>query len=80
MKTWKRSLAFVLALCMMLSLTAFAGYEDYSDVDELTYVETVDVLSELGIIEGDETGAIDPTAREQDCQTIVPSAERLIRS
>ena len=62
MKTWKRSLAFVLALCMMLSLTAFAGYEDYSDVDELTYVETVDVLSELGIIEGDETGAIDPTA------------------
>jgi len=60
MKIWKRGIAFMLALCMALSMTAFAGYEDYSDVDEITYVEAVDVLSELGIIEGDEDGALNP--------------------
>ena len=60
MRILKRNLAFMLALVMALSLTAFAGYEDYSDVEELTYVEAVDVLTELGIVEGID-GALVPT-------------------
>ena len=50
----------MLAMIMALSLTAFAGYEDYPDVDELTYVEAVDVLTELGIVEG-SNGQLLPT-------------------
>lgn len=60
MRILKRNLAFMLAMIMALSLTAFAGYEDYSDVEELTYVEAVDVLTELGIVEGSD-GALLPT-------------------
>ena len=60
MRILKRNLAFMLAMIMALSLTAFAGYEDYSDVNELTYVEAVDVLTELGIVEGSD-GALLPT-------------------
>jgi len=60
MRILKRNLAFMLAMIMALSLTAFAGYEDYPDVDELTYVEAVDVLTELGIVEG-SNGKLLPT-------------------
>jgi len=60
MRILKRNLAFMLAMIMALSLTAFAGYEDYPDVDELTYVEAVDVLTELGIVEG-SNGKLMPT-------------------
>ena len=52
MRILKRNLAFMLAMIMALSLTAFAGYEDYSDVEELTYVEAVDVLTAIGVIDG----------------------------
>ena len=60
MRILKRNLAFMLAMIMALSLTAFAGYEDYTDVNELTYVEAVDVLTELGIVAGSD-GALNPT-------------------
>ena len=53
MRILKRNLAFVLAMIMALSLTAAAAnVEDYADVEEITYVEAVDVLTALGIVEG----------------------------
>ena len=53
MRILKRNLAFVLALVMALSLTVSAmGVEDYSDVNEIAFVEAVDVMTEMGILEG----------------------------
>ena len=53
----KKFLSLVLALVMTMSLvTVSAGAKDYADADEITYVEAVDVLSELGILQGDANG------------------------
>ena len=53
MRILKRNLAFVLALVMALSLTVSAmGVEDYSDKNDIAFVEAVDVLTEMGILEG----------------------------
>ena len=61
MRILKRNLAFVLALVMALSLTVSAmGVEDYSDVNEIAFVEAVDVLTEMGILEGTD-GEFNPT-------------------
>ena len=49
----KKFLALVLALVMTMSLvTISAGAEDYTDVDDINYVEAVDVVSALGIVGG----------------------------
>ncbi len=61
MRILKRNLAFVLALVMALSLTVSAmGVEDYSDVNEIAFVEAVDVMTEMGILEGTD-GEFNPT-------------------
>ena len=53
----KKFLSLVLALVMTMSLvTVSAGAADYADADSITYVEAVDVLSELGILQGDANG------------------------
>ena len=61
MRILKRNLAFVLAMVMALSLTVSAmGVEDYSDVNEIAFVEAVDVMTEMGILEGTD-GEFNPT-------------------
>ena len=53
----KKFLSLVLALVMTMSLvTISAGAADYKDADEITNVEAVDVLSALGVLQGDENG------------------------
>ena len=73
MRILKRNLAFVLALVMALSLTvSAAGVEDYTDVNDITFDEAVDVLTEMGILEGTD-GAFNPTdilTREQAAKII----------
>ena len=53
MRIFKRNLALVLALVMAMSLTVGAmGVEDYKDANDIKFVEAVDVLTEMGILEG----------------------------
>ena len=55
MKNLKKVLSLVLALAMALSLmtVAFAkDARDYTDFDEATYKEAVDVMSAIGVIDG----------------------------
>ena len=48
----KKFLSLVLALVMTMSLvTVSAGAKDFADSDKITYVEAVDVLSTLGVLE-----------------------------
>lgn len=58
MRNLKKVLALVIAFSMMLSAVAFAGYKDVAaDAD---YAGAVELLSALGIFEGDETGNFNP--------------------
>ena len=53
----KKFLSLVLALVMTMSLvTVSAGAKDYADADDIKYVEAVDVLSAIGVLEGDAKG------------------------
>lgn len=53
MRIFKRNLALVLAFVMAMSLTVSAmGVEDYKDANDINFVEAVDVLTEMGILEG----------------------------
>ena len=59
----KKFLSLVLALVMTMSLvTVSAGAKDFTDNDKITYVEAVDVMSEIGVIDGYTTGDFKPTA------------------
>jgi len=61
----KRTLSFLLALSCVLSLSAPALAADattYTDAKDITCWEAVATLSSLGIVEGKDTGAFDPTA------------------
>lgn len=73
MRILKRNLAFVLALVMALSLTvSAASVKDYKDANDITFVEAVDTLTALGILEG-EDGVFNPTntlTREQGAKII----------
>ena len=58
MRNLKKVLALVIAFSMMLSVVAFAGYNDVeADAD---YAGAVELLSALGIFEGDEQGNFNP--------------------
>ena len=60
----KKFLSLVLALAMTLSLvTISAGAKDFADSDELSgeqYEEAVNVMSEMGIIDGYASGDFQP--------------------
>ena len=61
MRIFKRNLALVLAFVMAMSLTVGAmGVEDYKDANDIKFVEAVDVLTEMGILEGTD-GVFNPT-------------------
>ena len=58
----KKFLSLVLALVMTMSLvTVSAGAKDFDDNADITYVEAVDVMSEVGIVDGDTAGNFNPT-------------------
>ncbi len=58
----KKFLSLVLALVMTMSLvTISAGAKDFTDSDEITYTEAVDVMSAVGIIDGYDGGSFQPT-------------------
>ena len=58
----KKFLALVLALVMTMSLvTISAGAKDFDDNADITYVEAVDVMSDLKIVDGDTAGNFNPT-------------------
>ena len=58
----KKFLSMVLALVMTMSLvTVSAGAKDFTDSDEVTYTEAVDVMSAMGIIDGYTDGSFQPT-------------------
>lgn len=58
MRNLKKVLALVIAFSMMLSVVAFAGY---NDVDaKADYAGAVELLSALDIIKGDENGNFNP--------------------
>ena len=65
MRNLKRALSLALAMVMVLSMMVIgagaASYDDFSDKDEIVNKEAVNVLVELGVIEGKDTGAFDPT-------------------
>lgn len=68
MKTLKKTLSLVLVLCMVLSLCAFGTGADYKDADKITYTEAVEVMTNLGVIDGMDDGNFNPTGtftREQ---------------
>ena len=76
MKNLKRilSLMVALVLCLgMASVASAASYDAYPDADEVSYEEAMDVLVALGIIEGTDSGSLDPTGtltREQAAKII----------
>lgn len=76
MKNLKKVLSLVLALAMALSLmtVAFAkDAHDYTDFDEVTYKEAVDVMSAIGVIDGMNSTTFDPNGtltREQAAKII----------
>ena len=58
MRNLKKVLALVIAFSMMLSVVAFAGYNDVAE--DADYAGAVELLSSLGIFEGDENGNFNP--------------------
>jgi hypothetical protein len=61
-KPMKKFLSLVLALVMTMSLvTISAGATDFTDSDSIQYKEAVDVISAIGIVDGDTNGSFRPT-------------------
>jgi hypothetical protein len=61
-KPMKKFLSLVLALVMTMSLvTIGAGATEYTDDDSIQYQEAVDVISAIGIVDGDTNGSFRPT-------------------
>jgi hypothetical protein len=65
MKHLSRFLSLVLVIALSLSLIVVAGAKnvgDYPDTDKIApqYVEAVDVLTALGVFQGDENGSLNP--------------------
>ncbi len=65
MRNLKRVLGLALASVMVLSRMVIgagaANYDDFSDKDEIVNTEAVQMLVELGVLQGKDTGAFDPT-------------------
>ena len=53
----KKIMALALTLAMVSSmLTSLASAKDYADREDITYHEAVDVLTAIGVLEGDSNG------------------------
>ena len=73
MRNLKKILALVLALVMAMSLVTMANAADFSDSADINYKEAVDVMTAIGVIDGLDTGAFNPTGtltREQAAKII----------
>ena len=58
----RKILSLVLALVMTMSLvTISAGAKDFTDAEDITYVEAVEVMSAVGVVDGDTAGNFNPT-------------------
>ena len=71
MRNLKRTLSLLLAVVMvigMMVVRASAASSDFTDSDEITNTEAVGVMTALGVFEGTDSGAFDPSGtltREQ---------------
>ena len=71
MRNLKRTLSLVLAAVMLVGMMvvgASAASSDFVDANEITYAEAAEVMTALGVFEGTDKGAFDPTGiltREQ---------------
>ena len=73
MRNLKKILALVMALVMSLSLVTIANASDFTDSDDITYEEAVDVMSAIGVINGMDDGSFDPDGtltREQAAKLV----------
>lgn len=63
MKNFKKLIATLLAVIMVAStaMTASAATVDYTDGYEVDFVEAVDVMSAIGVINGNPDGSFNPT-------------------
>ena len=65
MRNLKRVLGLALAAVMVMSMmvvgASAASYDDFSDKDEIVNKEAVQMLVELGVINGKDDGSYDPT-------------------
>ena len=65
MRNLKRALSLALASIMVLSVMVIgagaASYDDFSDKDKIVNKEAVQMLVELGVINGKDDGSYDPT-------------------
>ena len=65
MRNLKRALSLALAAVMVLGMmvvgASAASYDDFSDKDEIVNKEAVQMLVELGVINGKDDGTYDPT-------------------
>lgn len=68
MKNFRKVLALILVVATLFSLTAMISAkstEDYTDGEKINYVEAVDVLSAIGILEGYTDNSFQPTKNIQ---------------
>ncbi len=71
MRNLKRTLSLLLAVVMVIGMMvvgASAASSDFTDSDEITNTEAVGVMTALGVFEGTDSGAFDPSGtltREQ---------------
>ena len=71
MRNLKRALSLALAAIMLIGMmvvSASAASSDFVDGNEITYAEAAEVMTALGVFEGTDKGAFDPTGiltREQ---------------
>ena len=63
MRNLKRALSLALAAAMLISLMVVgASAAEYKDQDQVSKTEAVQLLSDLGIVTGDQNGNFNPTA------------------
>ena len=63
MKNLKRVLSMALASVMLVgTMVVGASAVDFTDGEEITHTEAVNVMSTLGVLKGKDTGAFDPNA------------------
>ena len=76
MRNLKRTLSLVLAAAMLIGMmvvSASAASSDFTDSSEITNTEAVDVMTAIGVFEGTDKGAFNPSGiltREQAAKII----------